>query len=184
MGIKDRNISGCSTFLLISGLSYKVIWPASPIQPLHVPFFLRTRLFSKKNSICQGQLIPIACSQGVLSCGKKRPQLSWVKVGWCSNFVLLLSFCFTIYLGLEMYLGDVILLKWSFCQKNPKMSWQRTIFKNLKLLVSAVFNGTTFKKIAHEIALFWHLPNETFGPFMSKWHFPFQKWPKLEGNKV
>lgn len=109
-GIKDRNISRCSIFLLISGLSYKVIWPATPIQPLHVPFFLGTRLSSKKNSICQGQLIPITCSQGVLSCGKKRPQLSWVKVGWCSNFVLLLSFCFTIFLGLEMYLGDVILL--------------------------------------------------------------------------
>lgn len=146
MGIKDRNISKCSTFLLISGLTYKVIWPASPIQLLHVAFFLRTLLSSKKSSICQGQLIPIACSQGLLSCGKKKPQLSWVKVGWCFNFVLLLSFCFTIYIGLEMYLGDVILLKWSFCKKFPKMSWQGTILKSLKRLVSAVFNGIVLRK--------------------------------------
>lgn len=116
------------------------------LSPCMFTFFLRTRLSSKRNSICQGQLIPIACSQGVLSCGKRKPQLSWVKVGWCSNFVLLLSFWFTIYLGLEMYLGDVILLKWSFCQKTPKMSWQGTILKSLKLFVSAVFSGIVLKK--------------------------------------
>lgn len=46
------------------------------LSPCMFTFFLRTRLSSKRNSICQGQLIPIACSQGVLSCGKRKPQLS------------------------------------------------------------------------------------------------------------
>lgn len=119
MGIKDRNIPRSSTFFFC------------PFQYCSLKQNDHSRVFSCILAISSDSFLLFAIKEHFLSrtsnpyyllsvvhlCGKKGHGLAEIK--WADP-VIFFSFtflCFTIYLGLETFLEDVILPKWSLCQK-------------------------------------------------------------------